>query len=157
MQHTNNEINIRIATADDLAILYEFEQGIIAVERPFDPTLKDGLIHYYDIAAMIEDEKTHVLVACYEQQIIASAYGQIREAKPYLKHSAFLYMGFMFVLDSFRGKGVNKLIINALFEWAKSNNIHECRLDVYDDNPSAIRAYEKAGFKKHLINMRIGI
>ena len=27
--------------------------------------------------------------------------------------------------------------------------------DVYDVNNSAIKAYEKAGFKKHLINMRL--
>jgi GNAT superfamily N-acetyltransferase len=52
-----------------------------------------------------------------------------------------------------RGKGVNAVIIEALKEWCRSQNITELRLDVYHDNPSAIRAYEKAGFKKHLVNM----
>jgi ribosomal protein S18 acetylase RimI-like enzyme len=42
-----------------------------------------------------------------------------------------------------------------LKEWCRSQNITELRLDVYHDNPSAIRAYEKAGFKKHLVNMRL--
>jgi GNAT superfamily N-acetyltransferase len=49
-----------------------------------------------------------------------------------------------------RGKGVNA-VIEALKEWCRSQNITELRLDVYHDNPSAIRAYEKAGFKKHLL------
>jgi GNAT superfamily N-acetyltransferase len=35
------------------------------------------------------------------------------------------------------------IIIEALKEWCLSQNITELRLDVYNDNPSAIRAYEK--------------
>ena len=34
---------------------------------------------------------------------------------------------------------------------AKTNEI---RLDVYAENPGAIKAYEKAGFKSFLVNMR---
>jgi GNAT superfamily N-acetyltransferase len=37
-----------------------------------------------------------------------------------------------------RGKGVNAVIIEALKEWCRSQNITEL-LDVYHDNPSAIR------------------
>jgi GNAT superfamily N-acetyltransferase len=46
-----------------------------------------------------------------------------------------------------RGKGVNAVIIEALKEWCRSQNITELRLDVYNDNPSAIRAYEKQALK----------
>jgi ribosomal protein S18 acetylase RimI-like enzyme len=49
------------------------------------------------------------------------------------------------------------LIIKALNEWAKNKGITEIRLDVYDDNISALNAYEKAGFKRHLVNMRMRI
>jgi len=49
------------------------------------------------------------------------------------------------------------MIIDALKAWALSCNITELRLDVYYANTSAIRAYEKAGFSQHLINMRLGI
>ncbi|MGB5500466.1 MAG: GNAT family N-acetyltransferase, partial [Maribacter sp.] len=31
----------------------------------------------------------------------------------------------------------------------------EIRLTVYDENHAAIRAYEKVGFKKHIIEMRL--
>ncbi|MCF7568299.1 GNAT family N-acetyltransferase [Sabulilitoribacter arenilitoris] len=41
----------------------------------------------------------------------------------------------------------NSLIINALLKWCKTKNINEIRLDVYENNPSAIKAYKKAGFK----------
>ncbi|WP_064965515.1 GNAT family N-acetyltransferase [Tenacibaculum ovolyticum] len=147
-------ITTRAAIQEDLPILLEFEQGLINFERPFDPTLKDEKISYYDIKAMILSDDVEVIVAVDGDRVVGSGYGRIDEAKPYLKHAKFVYLGFMFVDDSYRGKGINKLIIETLYAWAISKNTYEVRLDVYADNPGAIRAYEKAGFSKHLINMR---
>ncbi|WBX77781.1 GNAT family N-acetyltransferase [Tenacibaculum ovolyticum] len=147
-------ITTRAAIQEDLPILLEFEQGLINFERPFDPTLKDEKISYYDIKAMILSDDVEVIVAVDGKRVVGSGYGRIDEAKPYLKHAKFVYLGFMFVDDSYRGKGINKLIIETLYAWAISKNTYEVRLDVYADNPGAIRAYEKAGFSKHLINMR---
>lgn len=150
-------IHIRKATPDDLTILLEFEQGVIAAERPFDSTLKEGKISYYNIGKMISATDVEVVVAVLNEQIIGSGYARIEDAKPYLNHKLYAYLGFMFTHPDHRGKGVNNLIIEALTNWVRSNNIFEMRLDVYNDNPSAIRAYEKVGFKKHLINMRLGL
>jgi GNAT superfamily N-acetyltransferase len=150
-------IYTRKATLADLATLLEFEQGIIAAERPFDPTLKEGKINYYNIEKMISSTDVEVVVAVLDEQIIGSGYARIEKAKPYLNHNLYAYLGFMFTLPEHRGKGVNTQIIEALAEWVRSHDIFEMRLDVYNDNPSAIRAYEKVGFKKYLINMRIGL
>jgi GNAT superfamily N-acetyltransferase len=150
-------IYIRKATLNDLTILLEFEQGIIAAERPFDPTLKEEKISYYDIGKMISANDVEVVVAVLNEQIIGSGYARIEDAKPYLNHKLYAYLGFMFTHPDHRGKGVNTLIIEALTNWVRSQDILEMRLDVYSDNPSAIKAYEKVGFKKHLINMRLGL
>jgi GNAT superfamily N-acetyltransferase len=106
---------------------------------------------------MISATDVEVVVAVLNEQIIGSGYARIEDAKPYLNHKLFAYLGFMYTHPDHRGKGVNNLIIGALTNWVRSQNIFEMRLDVYNDNPSAIRAYEKVGFKKHLINMRIGL
>ena len=90
-------------------------------------------------------------------ELVASGYAKIKEDRHYLKHSKQGYLGFMFVPEKYRGQGYNKLIVDALLNWCKSRDVYEIRLDVYDENPSAIRAYEKAGFKKHMINMRLDI
>ncbi|MBW4360412.1 GNAT family N-acetyltransferase [Flavobacterium taihuense] len=150
-------IHIRKATSHDLTILLEFEQGIIAAERPFDPTLKEGEISYYNLEKMISAADVEVIVAVLDEQIIGSGYARIEDAKPYLNHKLYAYLGFMFTHPDHRGKGVNTQIIEALSDWVRLHGISEMRLDVYNDNFSAIRAYEKAGFKKHLINMRISI
>ena len=145
---------IRPAVKDDLETLYRFEQGIIVADRPFDSTLKDGHINYYDIAAMIDAHDVEVLVAELDGELIGSGYARIEESSKYLKHSKHAYLGFMYVEPAHRGKGVNQKIIVALKTWAATQNVTECRLQVYHDNLPAIKAYEKIGFSKLMIIMR---
>lgn len=152
-----NQITIRKATFSDLETLFRFEQGVIEAERPFDSTLKDEQIHYYDIEGMIKSSHIELLVAESEGEVIGSGYARIENAKPYLKHGRHAYLGFMYVAPDHRGKGVNMKIIEALKDWVRLQNITELRLDVYHDNISAIKAYEKIGFTKHMIEMRLGL
>ena len=151
------EIYYRTAVLDDLPTLFDFEQGIVAAERPYDETLKPGRIHYYDLKALIEAEDTEVIVAVINKEIIGSAYISIKQSKPYLTHNYFGYLGFMYVKPEHRRKGVNKGIIEELKKWARTKNVKELQLEVYDDNHAAVRAYEKAGFEKFLVTMRLEI
>ena len=152
-----NEIIIRDARLDDLPVLLEFEQSIISVERPFDKLLKPDPISYYDIKGLIQSTKAHVVVAEINQQLVASGYAQIRDSKPYMKHSRYAYLGFMYVETEQRGKGINQMILKALQRWSKNQNVTELNLNVYADNHAAIRAYQKAGFKSNIIEMSISI
>lgn len=150
-----DSIKIRKATLADLNTLLAFEQGVIAAERPFDPTLKEEIISYYDIRKMIPATDVEIIVAVVDNQIIASGYARLEVAKPYLKHKNYGHLGFMYTIPEYRGQGVNAKIIAALKEWCNSQDATEIRLDVYSDNENAIKAYTKFGFKKHLTNMRL--
>ncbi len=152
-----NPITIRPARHTDLDTLFRFEQGVITTERPFDPTLAADPIRYYDLPAMIDAHEVALVVAESDGVLIGSGYARIEPAKPYLLHTLHAYLGFMYVEPAHRGKGINRLIIDALKTWALSRNITELRLDVYHSNNSAIRAYEKAGFSQHMVNMRLGV
>ena len=145
---------LRQAETEDLPQLQELEQSLISVERTMDPTIKEGKISYYDIAAFIDAPDVEIYVIEYEKMIVASGYARIKDDRHYLKHEKQGYLGFMFVKESHRGKGLNQLIIDSLIKWCESQGVYEIRLDVYETNPRAIRAYEKAGFKKHMITMR---
>jgi len=152
-----DRITIRKASLKDLDTLLRFEQGVIAAERPFDPTLKPGPIRYYDMEEMITAPHIELVVAVLNHQLIGSGYARIETVKPYLRHPRHAYLGFMYVEPVHRGKGVNKKIIEALKHWAVTQNITELRLDVYYHNESAIRAYEKVGFIRHMVEMRLSI
>ncbi len=150
-----DEIKIRQATEKDLSILSLMEQGVITAERAYDPTIKKDPVTYYDLKALLQNDKALVVVAEYKNSIIGSGYALEKMARPYLNHKTYAYLGFMYTVPEFRGKGVNALIINELKEWSYKMGYDEIRLTVYNKNESALRAYEKVGFKKHIVEMRL--
>ncbi|NIJ54759.1 GNAT family N-acetyltransferase [Dyadobacter arcticus] len=150
-----NDILVRSATIGELSTLLNFEQGIIIAERPFDETLLPGDFNYYDLAKLIMSDEAEVVVAEIGGELVGSGHARILEGKPYVQFERYAFLGFMYVVPEQRGKGINKLIIKALVDWAKSKGLDEVRLHVYDENSPAIAAYEKVGFKKILTEMRL--
>jgi len=151
------EIKIRKASVLDLEQLLDFEQDMVKTERPFDPTLKPDPVNYYDLKAMLSDQRIEMVVAEVNTRIIASGYARIDKSKPYLRHSHHAYLGFMYVVPEFRGQGINKKIMDVLKDWALAQNITEFRLEVYYDNVPAIKAYEKFGFSRYFLEMRFNL
>lgn len=148
---------IREATLQDIPILLQFEQGVITAERPFDSTLKEDPVEYYDLPLLIGSPDSYLIVVELEGQPVASGYARIELSNSYNRHTRHAYLGFMYTVPEHRGKGFNQLILQALTDWSRARDITELRLEVYQDNQSAIRSYEKAGFSKHMIKMRMGI
>ena len=152
-----DEITIRTATTDDISTLMEFEQGVISAERPFDQCFKNETIHYYDLDSLVHDENTELVVAQVGNEVIASGYAKIVKAKPYVQYVFYSYLGFMYVVPKYRGRGINQLIIKALASWSREQGIFNLHLDVYANNHTAINAYEKVGFSPSLVEMRLSL
>jgi len=150
-----NPVTIRTATLKDLDTLLDFEKGIMEFERTIDMTIKEGDAHYYDLAALITSPDAEVVVAEQDGELIGSGYAHIIDSKSYLKHQRHAHMGFMYVKPEHRGKGVNQMIIETLQQWVLSKDVNEFRLEVYHNNASAIKAYEKVGFIPLLLEMRM--
>ena len=148
---------IRKALETDMPTLLRFEQGVIAAERPFDPTIKESPVHYYDLNEMITAPHIELLVAEISGRLVGSGYARIDVSQHFLRHRQHAYLGFMYVEPEFRGRGVNGAIMNALENWTAAQGIPELRLEVYYGNASAISAYEKVGFSRHMIEMRKGL
>ncbi|MFT4761688.1 MAG: ribosomal protein S18 acetylase RimI-like enzyme [Paraglaciecola sp.] len=150
-----SQIIIRKAKIEELPILLEFEKGVFTAERPFNPTIKEESGHYYDIEQLILSPKSECLVAEIDEKIVGSGYALIEKAKDYFTHDEHSYLGFMYVLPEYRGRGINKMVMDELIDWSKKRGITEFRLDVYTENQGAIRAYEKAGFSNLIVEMRM--
>ncbi|WP_445385586.1 GNAT family N-acetyltransferase [Robiginitalea sp. IMCC44478] len=148
------KIKIRPATLSDLPALREMEQGIIRDERPYDPTIRQDPVHYYDLPALIADPDCYFLVAEANQKLVSTGYVQKKTPRHYLDHEFYAYLGFMYTVPEQRGKGINGLLISDLKKWAREHGLKEFRLTVYENNLPAIRAYQKVGFSRHLIEMR---
>lgn len=152
---TSSSSIIREATQADLPILLDFEQALIAYERPFAPNLRKGKISYYDLSAYIHAADIRVVVAESAGQVVGSGYALIKENKVYKAPQYYIYLGFMYVVPEYRGQGINGLIMKDLIDWGKAQGHTEVQLEVYAENKSALKAYTKAGLVPEILTMRI--
>ena len=148
-------ISLREAVGADLDTLARFQRGIVAAERPFDPTLSPAAEGYYDLPALIADPAVQLLIASADGVPVGCGFARIDAAKPYLSHPRQAYLGLMFVEPAWRGRGVIGGILAALKSWCVGQGVRELRLEVYDANAAALKAYERAGFAAHMLEMRL--
>lgn len=151
------EVKFRQATKEDKEILLSLEQQVVEAERPYNPEIKELGAHYYDLDDLITSSNAYLLVGEVDGQIVATGYAQIRNSKASLVHEKHSYLGFMLVLEEFRGLGINKLVVDLLLKWSKEQGADYVYLDVYDKNDSAVKAYQKVGFEKALVEMKLKI
>lgn len=150
-------MQFRPATTEDLPALKQFEQKVVAAERPFNSLIAPGEVQYYNLDCLLDSENACLLVLEDNQQLIACGYVDIRESKVSLCHDAHGYLGFMYVEPEYRGQGLNKQLMQKLVDWAQAKGVTHFYLDVYAENTSAIKAYEKLGFQASLVEMQLDL
>jgi len=150
-----NQTQIRKATVADLPALLDFEQGVVEAERPYNSRLKTDSVHYYDIAELLADKNSLVLVAENANQLIATGHGTLKNSADYYDYEQHAYFGLMYVEPSYRGQGLIQRIIEELLTWARGEGITDFFLDVYAENKPAVRAYEKFGFRSNMLEMKL--
>jgi ribosomal protein S18 acetylase RimI-like enzyme len=147
-------LEIRSARLDEIPRLRQLEQLVIQAERPHDALLKPDPIQYYDLEALILSPLAELAVGILDGVLVATGYAKILPNKEFYQDERHGYLGFMCVIPQYRGRGYNAQILNYLFAWARSQKIQDIRLEVYEQNFPAVRAYEKLGFTKSLVEMR---
>lgn len=150
---TQAKVNIRVATLGDIELLREFEQGVVAAERPFAANFKSSKIYYYDLEALITSPESALLMAEISGEAVACGYATLRDSKPHITPDRHAYIGFIYVVPEQRGKKLAGHILNALVSWSNEQGVNAFELDVFSENESAIRAYEKFGFKANMTQM----
>ncbi|MEM6484965.1 MAG: GNAT family N-acetyltransferase [Pseudomonadota bacterium] len=146
---------IREANNQDIHQLRSMEQGVIDYERPLNSSLTLKDTQYYDLPAMIADASTHLVVVEDHGKLIGTGYAQIHASREYFVHERHAYIGFMYVSPDHRGKGIAQKILNVLLEWSESQGVSDFYLDVYEQNASAVKSYQKAGFLPNLLQMKL--
>ena len=150
-------LNFREAKLNDLPQLLELEQCVIETERPYNTSIKADSANYYNLGNLISSNDSYLLVVEVENEIVGTGYAQIRDSKASLEHKQHSYLGFIYVATNLRRQGLSSKIIEELIAWSKSKGIYDFYLDVYVQNSSAVKAYEKVGFKPSLLTMKLNI
>ncbi|GAA3652163.1 GNAT family N-acetyltransferase [Flavivirga jejuensis] len=101
----------------------------------------DYMLDKFQSAIAIEEQVTNgfeYFLITYEE--VAVGYISIK------KEAASLFLSKIYVLSSYRGKKIGKMVMMFVEEKAKSYQLKSIRLTVNINNINAIKAYEKLGF-----------
>jgi ribosomal protein S18 acetylase RimI-like enzyme len=58
----------------------------------------------------------------------------------------YMFISYIWVLESFRNKGIAKQLYDKVIHYAKENNIKKIWLDIYTSNKKSINFHSKLGF-----------
>lgn len=148
---------IREARLADMPTLLKYEQGVIDYERTLNADIRKEDVKYYNLKSLITGRNSVVFVGEIDGKIVATGYALIKEGLAQFTYNKYTYLGFMYVVPEYRGKGINAKIIDATMDWSKTREVDLLRLEVYSQNESAIKAYKKLGFETQMQEMKLWI
>jgi len=136
---------VRKATIQDLEVLVKFTAAEAREAEKIEKipsTLKRG------IKAAIEDNSKSIYWVIVDENKFP--FGNVSALKEWSDWNAGYYWWIqsMYISPNYRGKGYIQLLINEVQKEMRKENGLELRLYVHKTNITAIRAYEKVGFKK---------
>lgn len=148
LQTSRGVIVIREATPMDAIPfrelrLYALQDSPTAFSADYQKNLSHSKQYWEELLTMNGDEST-IFLAVHENSLIGAT-GIVRGGTPKTRHSATVWG--VYVRPEWRGLHLAESLINACFTWAKARNIVAARLGVSATNTSAIRCYERCGFK----------
>lgn len=115
------------------------------------PTRPNGII-----AQWLDVNDAAILVAEVNGDVVGLVHVTAREAPehPVLQPRRFAHVSDMIVHESFRGKGIGNLLLDAAENWAREMGLAEIELSVWAFNESAVALYRKSEFET--LSMRMG-
>lgn len=151
-------MNIRFAAETDLPEINKLLYQVCMVHHNGRPDLfRAGAKKYTDseLIKIIHDEKTPVLVAADENNIIRGyAFCIFQEHHSgSLTDIKTLYIDDLCVDEDCRGKHIGTLLYNAVLDFAKKNKCYNVTLNVWSCNESAMKFYENCGLKPQKVGM----
>lgn len=115
----------------------------IAFSADYQRNLSQPLKYWEDMLTMQADEST-IFLALQAGDLIGMT-GIARGNSPKTRHAAMIWG--VFVTPEWRGLHIAEELIRACFHWARARGIVVARLGVAANNSSAVRCYERCGFK----------
>lgn len=144
------KILIREAKPTDAIPFRELRLGAlqdspIAFTSDYQKNLNQPPKYWEDLLTMHPDEST-IFLSAHEENLIGMT-GIARGSSPKTRHGAWIWG--VYVSPEWRGLHIAEEMIQSCFEWAKVRRIVITKLGVSAVNQSAIRCYERCGFKTY--------
>ena len=140
---------IRRAEIKDLPEINHLLEEVLKVHNAIRPDIFKGAGAKYtkdELINHLKDEKKPIYVYVENNKIVGHLFLEIREYEsnviiPYKS----VFVDDLCILDTERGKGIGKALMEFAFEYAKSIGAKDVSLNVWNKNEGELKFYEKLG------------
>ncbi len=132
--------------------LWEFEKDSadFSIRIPSKESISVEMSEYFN------DTTKKVFLLEEGDKIVGVIYGTIEKAADYIEEYAQTgYIKWIYIEQDFRGKWWWKLLIEAMFNWFKDEDIHLVQLGVLTSNIEAMELYKKLWFQSYYTKMKM--
>ena len=148
-------ITIRQATVADAANFRELRLGALldsptAFSMDHEKASSQSAKYWEDTLRM-DDQESTIFFAEHDGQLVGMT-GIARGRSPKIRHTADVWG--VYVTSSWRGLHIAEELTKSCLQWATTRNVVIARLGVTTINKSAIRCYERCGFKIYATESR---
>ena len=155
-------MNIRLATLDDIDALVRLNaevQKLHADALPYlfkQPDNPTGIMADFR-ERILADPEGHVFLAEIDGEPAGYAYAHVNHRLDNAYTYAFdtIYIDQIGVKSVYQGQGVGRALIQAVFEWARTENISRVTLDTGAFNTNAQAFFKKQGFEFFIYRMGV--
>jgi ribosomal protein S18 acetylase RimI-like enzyme len=152
-------INIRPATAADLPAIGRFGALLVRTHHDFDPkrflAATSQTEHAYGsfLGTQLDDPNIIILVADRDGDVIGYTYAGV-EGNDYMSLRGPAGVLYDIVVDpAYRKQGVGRTLLDATLEELKARGAPRVVLSTAEKNASAQRLFDRAGFRRTMIEM----
>ena len=152
-------VNIRAATAKDLTIVGGLGALLVALHHELDParflaaTSRTPQGYASFLGTQLDEPDIIILVAEQEGDVIGYTYAGV-EGTDYMSLRGPAGVLHDIVVDPVhRGRGVGQMLLDATVAALSTRGAHQIVLSTADRNPTAQRLFERAGFRRTMIEM----
>jgi ribosomal protein S18 acetylase RimI-like enzyme len=154
-----NDINMLISLENEL-----YDNQVEYLKKSKSQNLDDFFLKHNSntflkqfILQTIRSKNGLVLIAEFDKQIAGYLIIIIKKNIPIFKLEKLAEITDLYIKEEFRGNGISNKLRDEVFKWCNIKKISSITLDMIPNNIHAKRVYEKWGFTKFLIEMRMRI
>ena len=151
---------IRFACEKDIPGMIELLKQVGQVHHEIRPDLFRSGAQKYDegaLSALLADPNRPILIAEIDGQVAGYAFCilQLTENDPVLCDRKVLYIDDLCVEETMRGQGIATALYRRTLEFARELTCDAVTLNVWCGNDSAMKFYERSGFKAQKVGMEV--
>ncbi len=144
---------------DQVSIVFADENAFHSQLLPERFQITDPIMTPDWFKKILTNENKALLVAELDHKLVGLVLIELMTAPddPIFKPRRYAYIEEVGVLKEYRGLGIGRQLMAKTHEWITAQGVKEVELFVWEDNPNAIRFYEKLGYRMVRRGMKLDL